>query len=310
MRQVQNARAARLRRWYYLLVQQSLWKNRTNITDIRSGHSVIQTIADSLQMFRPIPRHPPEDLSAGFEFVYEVTLPQHMISLPAHYTARIRDAIDEDRPNSVETPPVSVTPVRALNDTELRDLTSGSFAPFAIGDKTEIAREVWAAGNLYWASLVICMTHLGEAIIGDSPVVIIEPSMCVRVRPRPDDDSTSVIRESLLKWLNQEVERQSTQLKRSVIADAFPSGEGRVPTNPIIDAGLIALIKGGRHARALQDGFSEYASGRPTFVYEPTQAKTILVYPTLDDSSTGQIVAARVSLVQRLRRLLPNTQRP
>jgi DNA-binding XRE family transcriptional regulator len=184
-----------------------------------------------------------------------------------------------------------VTPIRALNDTELHELMSGSCAPFAIGDSTQVARQVRAAGKLYWASLLIRLTHLGEAIIGDSAVVLVEPRICVRVRPRPDDDSTPVIRESLLEWLNQEIERQSKHLKRSVVADAFPSGEGRVPNNPFIAAGLIALNKGGKRARALQDGFSEDESGRPTFAYEPTQAKTILVYPTLDDTSTGQIVS-------------------
>ena len=92
-----------------------------------------------------------------------------------------------------------MTPIRVLNDTELQELSPGPCAPFALGGTKEIDREVRAAGNLYWASLLIRMAHLGETIIDGSPVVIIEPSICVRVRPHPDDDSNAVIRESLLE---------------------------------------------------------------------------------------------------------------
>ena len=172
----------------------------------------------------------------------------------------------------------------------------------------EISKGVWAAGCLYWASLLIQVSHLGETIIQDSPCVIVEPTIRVLARPCPDDDSTPVIRESLLDGFNQAIERLRKHLEHSVIADAFPAGEGRVPTNLVITAGLLALNKAGKRARALQNGWSQNSSGRPTSEYELTQAKRVFVYPNLDDSGTGQVVNHRKAMAVH-RRASPGDSR-
>jgi hypothetical protein len=98
--------------------QQSLWTERTKLTGIGNGSPMVQAIADSLQMIRPIPDHRPEDFSAAFEYVSQLTLPQYMIPLPDHYAARIRDAFDGDRPDDTSgrlTPSIQ----RLLDDAEL-----------------------------------------------------------------------------------------------------------------------------------------------------------------------------------------------
>jgi transcriptional regulator with XRE-family HTH domain len=240
-------------------------------------------------MFRVEPRST-EDLSARYELIQKAHLPYYFISLPDEYIEKIRNALEEI-PTPVAPAPGAVISVRVLDDTELQALPNGACAPFAVGSNNKRVREIRAAGRLYWACLQIALARVGETIMGDSAVIIIEPKVCASVRPYPDEDGTPVIRESLLECLNEEIERhQRKHLNDITIADAFSAGEGRVPNNPIVTAGLLALNKGGKHARELEGGFAENASGRPTFAYTPTQAKKILVYPVLDESGTGQIV--------------------
>jgi hypothetical protein len=224
------------------------WTERTKLNGIKDGSPMIQAIADSLLKVRAGAAQSPRDLAANFEYVDRVQLPQYMISVPERYEARIRDAFDGDRLDTSARVPASVTAIGVLDSTELQELSPGACAPFALGSRTEIPREVWA-GRLFWASLVIQVSHLGETIIDDTPVIIVEPSICVRVRPYPDYDSTPAIRESLLEGLNQVIERLSKHLEHSVIADAFPAGEGRVPNNHAVNTGLLALNKGGKGAR-------------------------------------------------------------
>jgi hypothetical protein len=156
--------------------QKGLWTERTKLTGIKNGSPMVQAIADSLQMMRPAPQHRPEDLSAAFEYSCQQYLPQYVISLPDHYAARIRDAFDGDKPDCTsERLPASVTTIRLLDDTELKELLPGPCAPFVLGSSAEISKDVWAAGCLYWASLFIQVSHLGETIIQDSPCVIVDP---------------------------------------------------------------------------------------------------------------------------------------
>src|SRR5207248_732067 len=87
---------------------------------------------------------------------------------------------------------------------------------------------------------------------------------------------------------NEVIERRSKQLGHSAVADDYPAGEVRVPSNYVVTAALLAMNKGGKRARALQNGFTSNDLGCPTFRYEPTPSKRILVYPTPADFGKDQ----------------------
>ncbi len=72
---------------------------------------------------------------------------------------------------------------------------------------------------------------------------------------------------------------QPRQARQPKVADAFPEGEGTLPNNPLVVAGLEAIYKGGSRARTLVGGWALEDSGRPVYTQNFTKGGRILVYP-------------------------------
>ncbi len=71
------------------------------------------------------------------------------------------------------------------------------------------------------------------------------------------------------------------RLKLPEVTDAFQDGEGLLPSNPLIVAGLEAMYKGGPDARALARGWSPSTTGRPVYSQFSREGARIIVYPNL-----------------------------
>jgi len=273
--------------------QRSLWANPTTLPGDtnRLARPLVQLIADSLLNTFPCPSQSPGGLSAFFEYSNQAQLPTYALPLPEHLEARVRDAFEREIPDPTSTNSLNSVPtLRVLTDGDLSDLSAGPCSPFVLGENAEIEREIRAAGCLYWFRIHINLVHIGEAVIRNSAVAIIEPTASVQIRPHPDVDSAPVIREALVACLDQAIERRNSGLQHSFIENAFPGGEGRVPNNHILTAGLLALNKAGKNARTLENGWRPNASGRPTYEYEPTKTKRISVYALLDDLAEEQVI--------------------
>ncbi len=65
------------------------------------------------------------------------------------------------------------------------------------------------------------------------------------------------------------------------VPDAFPEGEGSVPNNPLIVAGLESMFKGGAKAQALTGGWKPTDTGRPVYIQTSRRGGRIRVYPRL-----------------------------
>ena len=64
------------------------------------------------------------------------------------------------------------------------------------------------------------------------------------------------------------------------VPNAFPGGHGDMPNNPLIAAGIEAIVKGGKNARILQNGWCENESGRPIYLHNGNSGGRIIVYPS------------------------------
>ncbi len=67
------------------------------------------------------------------------------------------------------------------------------------------------------------------------------------------------------------------------VPDAFPEGEGLLPSNPLIVAGLEAMYKGGPNARSLSEGWGAGPGGRLAYVRSSHEGGRIIVYPSLSE---------------------------
>ncbi len=76
--------------------------------------------------------------------------------------------------------------------------------------------------------------------------------------------------------------RAAPPKKLPAVPDAFPEGEGSVPNNPLIVAGLEAMFKGGPKAQALVGGWQTSETGRPVYVQTSRKGGRIRVYPRLE----------------------------
>lgn len=65
------------------------------------------------------------------------------------------------------------------------------------------------------------------------------------------------------------------------VTDAFQDGEGLLPSNPLIVAGLEAMYKGGPDARALARGWRPSTTDRPVYSQLSREGARISVYPNL-----------------------------
>jgi hypothetical protein len=65
------------------------------------------------------------------------------------------------------------------------------------------------------------------------------------------------------------------------VADAFQEGEGLLPSNPLIVAGLEAMYKGGPEVRSLARGWRRSETGRPVYSQFSREGARIIVYPNL-----------------------------
>jgi DNA-binding transcriptional regulator YiaG len=74
------------------------------------------------------------------------------------------------------------------------------------------------------------------------------------------------------------------------VPNAFPEGQGEMPNNPLIAAGIEAIVKGGKNARILQNGWCENESGRPIYQHRGSKGGRIIVYPNPTNHHTDPLL--------------------
>lgn len=75
-------------------------------------------------------------------------------------------------------------------------------------------------------------------------------------------------------------------VKTAPIPNAFPDDQGRIPSNPLLAAGLAAIWKGGSKARLLVSGWRENQAERPVYVYRKGKQGRVIVYPNAAGSAS------------------------
>lgn len=83
------------------------------------------------------------------------------------------------------------------------------------------------------------------------------------------------------------LQRAGTRVSQQIAQppDAFPNAEGRVPSNPLVAAGMAAIWKGGKRARQLQGGWTQSDSGQLSYRHKGAVGGHIVVYPNLVQSA-------------------------
>ena len=283
--------------------QKSLWTLTTEPPSIDSSQPVAQAIVDSLLTLCASPQERPADPRLALQYSCNLRLPRYHVQVHEPYAARVFDSFNADKPKNDAACGLNI--VKAIHEKELGDLAPGPCAPFSLGSNIQLTLTPAAAGESYWAQMVIALCHPGETVINNTAFVVIDPDLSISFRPNPyyrSEDSFRVVLDELLDAFRREVEKRCKQLERSFIPDAFPGGEGRVPNNQVISAGLLAMNSGGHRARALSRGWSADDSGRPTYKYEPTRGKRVLVYPSLREATSNEMTRTEVlwNYVERL----------
>lgn len=257
---------------------------------IEQTRPLVHLIMDLLKRMRDTRAEASASAELALKYECDMPLPSYAVEVGEAYAARVCDCFRE---SSGET--LSVREI--LDGEDLKRLPARQCAPFTLGDRHEIPVTVdGCPGRSYKMWLVISTRHLGETIMCEKPLAVIEPKVSICAMPNPNYapiDERRIVWQALINGYRQHVERLRNQLAKAAETDV------PVPNNPVISAGLIAIHNGGPNARSLVGGWCEEASGGPIYRYQHRQ--TLLVYPTLEPSYQLDLVDALWRFVEGFR---------
>jgi DNA-binding XRE family transcriptional regulator len=238
---------------------------------------VVDTLRSCFQSRQQLPSSP----TKVQQFICDLELPLHPVRTEDSFAARILRAFDGQAKadSQLGTPQI----LNVLRVDELQHLLLADYLPFRLNGRYEVGANVTADGREYWASITVHLAHVGETVLNSEPFSLTRPTIKVSVTPNPDlysADGTRIVLDTLLESLYRKMERQMQRLGTKV-GDAFPRGEGRMPNNAVVVAGLLAINKGGKNARSIEDGWKEGEGGRLTCRFDVGRGGSVIAYPDL-----------------------------